>query len=50
VAVLLGAGPTALLLQIAHPLVAEGVEDADTWRRLVALHLTPADTRRGHPA
>ena len=25
-AVLLGAGPTALLLQIAHPLVAEGVE------------------------
>ena len=38
-AVLLGAGPTALLLQIAHPLVAEGVAhhsdfEADPFRRL----------------
>jgi uncharacterized protein (DUF2236 family) len=38
-AVLLGAGPTALLLQIAHPLVAEGVAHhsnfvADPFRRL----------------
>ena len=36
---LLGAGPRALLLQIAHPLVAAGVADhsdfrADPWRRL----------------
>jgi uncharacterized protein (DUF2236 family) len=36
---LLGAGPRALLLQIAHPLVAEGVDQhsdfrADPWRRL----------------
>jgi uncharacterized protein (DUF2236 family) len=36
---LLGAGPRALLLQIAHPLVAEGVEQhsafrADPWARL----------------
>jgi uncharacterized protein (DUF2236 family) len=36
---LLGAGPRALLLQLAHPLVAAGVEDhsdfrADPWRRL----------------
>jgi len=36
---LLGAGPRALLLQIAHPAVAEGVADhsdfrADPWRRL----------------
>lgn len=36
---LLGAGPRALLLQIAHPLVAVGVADhsdfrADPWRRL----------------
>ena len=36
---LLGAGPRALLLQIAHPLVAEGVADhsdfqADPWSRL----------------
>ena len=36
---LLGAGPRSLLLQIAHPLVAAGVEDhsdfrADPWRRL----------------
>ena len=36
---LLGAGPRALLLQIAHPLVAAGVNDhsdfrADPWRRL----------------
>jgi uncharacterized protein (DUF2236 family) len=35
----LGAGPRALLLQVAHPLVAEGVEQhsdfrADPWRRL----------------
>ena len=38
-AVLLGAGPAALLLQIAHPHVAEGVAhhsdfEADPWRRL----------------
>jgi len=38
-AVLLGAGPTALLLQIAHPLVAEGVAqhstfEADPFKRL----------------
>jgi uncharacterized protein (DUF2236 family) len=38
---LLGAGPRALLLQIAHPLVAEGVFDhsdfqADPWSRLSA--------------
>ena len=36
---LLGAGPRALLLQIAHPLVAAGVDEhsdfrADPWRRL----------------
>src|SRR5258705_12740639 len=36
---LLGAGPRALLLQIAHPLVAEGVAEhsdfqADPWSRL----------------
>jgi uncharacterized protein (DUF2236 family) len=36
---LLGAGPRALLMQIAHPLVAEGVDQhsdfrADPWRRL----------------
>jgi uncharacterized protein (DUF2236 family) len=36
---LLGAGPRALLLQVAHPLVAEGVDQhsdfrADPWRRL----------------
>ena len=38
-AVLLGAGPAALLLQVAHPLVAEGVAqhssfEQDPWRRL----------------
>jgi uncharacterized protein (DUF2236 family) len=38
---LLGAGPRALLLQVAHPLVAEGVDQhsdfrADPWRRLLA--------------
>lgn len=38
---LLGAGPRALLLQIAHPLVAAGVAEhsdfrADPWRRLAA--------------
>jgi uncharacterized protein (DUF2236 family) len=38
---LLGAGPRALLLQLAHPLVAEGVEQhsdfrADPWARLAA--------------
>jgi len=38
---LLAAGPRALLLQIAHPLVAEGVDQhsdfrADPWRRLTA--------------
>lgn len=36
---LLGAGPRALLLQVAHPLIAEGVEQhsafrTDPWRRL----------------
>ena len=36
---LLGAGPRALLLQLAHPSVAAGVEEhsdfrADPWRRL----------------
>jgi len=36
---LLGAGPRALLMQIAHPLIAEGVDQhsdfrADPWRRL----------------
>src|SRR5690242_16999161 len=38
---LLGAGPRSLLLQIAHPLVAEGVDQhsafrADPWSRLAA--------------
>ena len=38
---LLGAGPRALLLQIAHPLIAEGVDQhsdfrTDPWRRLRA--------------
>ena len=38
-ALLLGAGPRALLLQLAHPLVAEGVDQhsdfrADPWARL----------------
>src|SRR4249919_1618289 len=38
---LLGAGPRALLLQIAHPLVAEGVDQhsgfrEDPWSRLAA--------------
>jgi len=38
---LLGAGPRALLLQLAHPLVAEGVDQhsdfrADPWARLAA--------------
>lgn len=38
-AVLLGAGPAALLLQVAHPLIAEGVAhhssfERDPWRRL----------------
>ena len=38
-ALLLGAGPRALLLQVAHPLVAEGVDQhsdfrADPWGRL----------------
>ncbi len=40
-ALLLGAGPRALLMQIAHPLVAEGVDQhsdfrTDPWRRLRA--------------
>lgn len=39
-ALLLGAGPRALLLQVAHPLVAQGVADhsdlrSDPWGRLV---------------
>jgi uncharacterized protein (DUF2236 family) len=38
-ALLLGAGPRAVLLQVAHPLVAEGVDQhssftADPWKRL----------------
>lgn len=38
-AVLLGAGPAALLLQVAHPMIAEGVAhhssfEQDPWRRL----------------
>jgi uncharacterized protein (DUF2236 family) len=38
-AVLLGAGPAALLLQVAHPLIAEGVAhhssfEQDPWKRL----------------
>lgn len=38
-AVLLGAGPAALLLQVAHPLIAEGVAhhssfESDPWKRL----------------
>jgi len=38
---LLGAGPRALLLQVAHPLIAEGVDQhssfrTDPWRRLTA--------------
>ncbi len=38
---LLGAGPRALLLQVAHPLIAEGVDQhsdfrADPWRRLAS--------------
>ncbi len=38
-AVLLGAGPAALLLQVAHPLIAQGVAEhssfeQDPWRRL----------------
>jgi|tagenome__1003787_1003787.scaffolds.fasta_scaffold20860945_2 uncharacterized protein (DUF2236 family) len=40
-ALLLGAGPRALLMQIAHPLVAEGVDQhsdfrSDPWSRLAA--------------
>jgi uncharacterized protein (DUF2236 family) len=47
-AVLLGAGPTALLLQIAHPLVAEGVAqhstfEADPFRRLHGTITTTMD-------
>lgn len=47
-AVLLGAGPTALLLQIAHPLVAEGVAqhssfEADPFRRLHGTIATTMD-------
>lgn len=47
-AVLLGAGPTALLLQIAHPLVAEGVArhstfEADPFRRLHGTIVTTMD-------
>ena len=48
-AVLLGAGPAALLLQIAHPHVAEGVAhhsdfQSDPWRRL--RRTTKADVPR----
>lgn len=47
-AVLLGAGPTALLLQIAHPLVAEGVArhstfEADPFKRLHGTIVTTMD-------
>ena len=47
-AVLLGAGPTALLLQIAHPLVAEGVArhstfEADPFKRLHGTITTTMD-------
>lgn len=47
-AVLLGAGPTALLLQIAHPLVAEGVArhssfETDPFRRLHGTLMTSMD-------
>jgi uncharacterized protein (DUF2236 family) len=47
-AVLLGAGPTALLLQIAHPLVAEGVAhhssfEEDPFRRLHGTITTTMD-------
>ena len=59
-AVLLGAGPTALLLQIAHPHVAEGVAqhstfEADPWKRLhgtltTTLDLIFGDTPRANRA
>ncbi len=59
-AVLLGAGPTALLLQIAHPHVAEGVAhhstfESDPWKRLhgtlaTTLDLIFGDTRRAERA
>ncbi|MEX2547955.1 MAG: oxygenase MpaB family protein [Chloroflexota bacterium] len=47
-AVLLGAGPTALLLQIAHPLVAEGVAhhstfESDPFKRLHGTITTTMD-------
>jgi uncharacterized protein (DUF2236 family) len=47
-AVLLGAGPTALLLQIAHPLVAQGVAEhssfeADPFKRLHGTITTTMD-------
>ena len=47
-AVLLGAGPTALLLQVAHPLVAEGVAQhssftADPFKRLHGTITTTMD-------
>jgi uncharacterized protein (DUF2236 family) len=47
-AVLLGAGPTALLLQIAHPLIAEGVAhhsdfEVDPFRRLSGTIRTTMD-------
>ncbi|MEO8626373.1 MAG: oxygenase MpaB family protein [Candidatus Limnocylindrales bacterium] len=47
-AVLLGAGPAALLLQVAHPLVAEGVAhhssfEQDPWRRLQGTIRTTMD-------
>jgi len=47
-AVLLGAGPAALLLQVAHPLVAEGVAqhssfEADPFRRLSGTIRTTMD-------
>lgn len=47
-AVLLGAGPAALLLQVAHPLVAEGVAqhstfESDPWKRLHGTIATTMD-------
>ncbi len=47
-AVLLGAGPAALLLQVAHPMVAEGVAhhstfEEDPWKRLHGTIATTMD-------
>ena len=50
---LLGAGPRALLLQIAHPLVAEGVAEhsdfqADPWTIAGALRFAAEDLEEEH--